>query len=55
MSWMTRAVCEAENGDGKGWHYICVEQETLDENITCPTHPTATVRDYVVEKELPPE
>lgn len=51
MSFEIRCVCEAENGDGKGWHYHKETQETIDDAIVCPTHPTAGVRDFVVEKE----
>ena len=47
-----RMVCETEVGDNKGWHYVHLSQETtVDENIQCSEHPTATVKDFVIESE----
>ena len=32
------------------WHYIYeVDQDPLDATIDCPTHPSATLRDFVVQ------
>jgi len=53
MTFKVRLVCEAENGDGKGWHYFWLDQETLDDSANCPDHPTAETRDFVIEKEIP--
>lgn len=51
MTYKIRKVCEEENGDGKGWHYVRTEQvDTLDENITCSTHPSSSLRDFVIEE-----
>ena len=43
-----RKVCDTEIGDGKGWHYFYADQDVLDPEITCPTHPAADTRDFTV-------
>lgn len=40
-----RYVCEPA---GQNWHYQYEDQTTIDENVTCPTHPTASTRDFVI-------
>lgn len=47
MTFHVRIVCY----DEEGWHYYREEQETLDETITCPSHPENSTKDFVVEKE----
>lgn len=52
MSYNVRITCETEVGDGKGFHYWRENQTTLDPDIECDTHPSATVRDFVIEVEV---
>jgi hypothetical protein len=44
-----RKVCE---GDGEDpIHFVREEQEdTVNENVTCPTHEGSTMKDFVIEK-----
>lgn len=49
MAYDVRLTCETETGDSKGFHYWRENQSTLDDTITCETHPTETVRDFVIE------
>lgn len=48
-----RKVCETETGDGKGFHYFFVDQiDVINIAVTCPEHPTAPTRDFVVEDKI---
>jgi len=49
IQYTARIVCETEIGDEKGFHYHREVQEVIDDTIKCPTHPEATVRDFVIE------
>lgn len=35
-----------------GAHYVYLEQETVDENVTCPTHPESDIRDFVIVEDM---
>jgi len=35
-----------------GAHYEYLEQETIDENVTCSTHPESEIRDFVVIEDM---
>lgn len=49
-TYYVRKVCETEIGDGMGWHYFWATQpDTPDENISCPDHPQASTKDFVIE------
>ena len=47
-----RKVCETETGDDKGFHYFYADQTVIDESITCPDHPEAETRDFVIEEVI---
>jgi len=50
-----RRTCEYGAGVDD-WEYKYEEgQTTLNPNITCPTHPSATLRDFVVLRVTPDE
>ena len=43
-----RIVCEGEGT----WHYHKeVQDDVVDDTITCPTHPNEDVRDFVIESQ----
>lgn len=47
-----RLTCETETGDGKGFHYArWSAQPDAVAKTSCPDHPSAVVRDFVVERE----
>jgi len=52
MTFNVRVKCNAENGDGKGWHYHRDNQEEVDDTMVCPLHPTAEVEGFTIEKEI---
>jgi len=35
-----------------GAHYEYLEQENIDENVTCPTHPESEIKDFVVIEDM---
>jgi len=35
-----------------GAHYEYLEQETVDENVTCPIHPESEIRDFVIIEDV---
>jgi len=35
-----------------GAHYEYLEQETIDENVTCPTHPESEIKDFVIIEDM---
>ena len=38
------------------WEYVYVDdQDPLDTTVDCPTHPSATMRDFVILKITPDE
>lgn len=55
-TYICRKVCETET-EGKSFHYFYAEQaeDAIDENITCPDHPEAQTKDFVVQNEKQPE
>lgn len=50
ITYNVRKVCETETGDGKGFHFFEEDQTELDDTITCPDHPEATTRDFVIKE-----
>jgi hypothetical protein len=54
MDCKCRKVCETEVGDGLGFHYFYEVQDVdnLDQEITCPEHPQAEVRDFTIVERL---
>jgi hypothetical protein len=55
-TYICRKVCETET-EGKSFHYFYAEQaeDAIDENITCPDHPEAQTKDFVIQNEKQPE
>jgi hypothetical protein len=46
-----RKVCCTEIGDNKGWHYFYDTQESIDDTVVCPDHPTAETKDFVIDSK----
>jgi hypothetical protein len=43
-----RGICETDIGEGKSWHYFCVDQSTDTIPVKCPDHPDANTRDFCI-------